>query len=119
MTKWTVNLNGVQNYNFRVSRAGYKLFGRCSCCYFFQTNMKTPSQIPFTPMPIHNSPSIVPLLNQLNPVYAFSCYLFKIHLNIILPFPIGLQSGLCLQIFPPNFCMHLSFLHKCHMTAEC
>jgi len=60
-------MNGVQNYNFRVSRGRHKLFGRFYCCYFFQTIMTTPSQIrqrpfPFTPMPIQNSPSHVPLL---------------------------------------------------------
>lgn len=37
-------------------------------------------------------------------------------LNIILPFTPRLPSVLCLQISPPNVCMYLSFLHKCHVT---
>jgi len=37
--KMDTTCDGVQDYNFRVSRAGCKLIGRFSCCYFFQTKM--------------------------------------------------------------------------------
>jgi len=42
---------------------------------------------------------------------------FRLILNIILPFTLGLPGVLCLYIFPPNVWMHLSFLRKCHMTS--
>jgi hypothetical protein len=34
---------------------------------------------------VNNSPSLVPVLNEMNPFHAFASYFTKIHFNIILP----------------------------------
>jgi hypothetical protein len=48
---------------------------------------------------VHKSPSLVPILSQINPVHTTRSYLSKIHFNITFPLRLGLPSGL----FPFGF----------------
>jgi len=65
----------------------------------------------------HISPSLVPILSQMNPVHDFLPYFLKIHCNSII-FPSILSS---FELFLPfwfsdqDFCMHFSFSHACYM----
>ena len=57
---------------------------------------------------IHNSPTPVPVLSQINPVHVSASHGFKILFNITLPSIPDLPSGSFLQISPPKPCMHPS-----------
>jgi hypothetical protein len=64
---------------------------------------------------IHKCPSSVPILSQINPIYA-SFHFVKIHLNIILPSTPSLPRGLFLSGFPTNNPVYTSPLpHTCYM----
>jgi hypothetical protein len=48
---------------------------------------------------VHNSPPLVPILSQMNPVHALTYYLLEIHFNIISDIALVLPSA----VFPSGF----------------
>jgi len=73
-----------------------------------------------------NSPPLVSILSQVNPVHALSCYLFKNHFNILLPsmpmpsnlshsFQFSHQNYVCISFFPPYMPHALSTSSSCNL----
>jgi hypothetical protein len=57
---------------------------------------------------VQNSPPLVHILSQINPVHILTTYFFKIRSNIILPStPKSSRVVSCLQVFRSTFCTHL------------
>jgi hypothetical protein len=65
---------------------------------------------------LHKRPQLGPILNQFNPIHTLTLYFLKIHLNIV-HVHLGLPSGLSLQVFHLEFCMHFSPL-LCVLRAK-
>ncbi|PNF19261.1 hypothetical protein B7P43_G08019, partial [Cryptotermes secundus] len=66
---------------------------------------------------VHKSPSLVPILSQINPVHIIPSYLSKIHSNIVHP-PTPWSSQWSLSGFPTNILY--AFLvspHSCYLTC--
>jgi hypothetical protein len=54
----------------------------------------------------HNSPPLVPILNQINPFCNLPSYFFKIYINIILPYALRCSMWcLSLQVSPSKPCV--------------
>jgi hypothetical protein len=64
----------------------------------------------------HNSPLLVPILSQINPVHTHAFYSFQIHFNIILHICLGLPGGLFSSGFPSKALYWLAFSR---MRATC
>jgi hypothetical protein len=63
---------------------------------------------------VHNSPPLVPILNQMHPVHTFQHYLPKIHSNIILQSMFMSSEG-----FLPFRCSNQNFLCTSHFPQSC
>jgi hypothetical protein len=60
---------------------------------------------------------LVSSLTQMNPVRSIPSFFLKIHFNILI-YAKFLQATSSLMVFLPNFCMHFSFPHACHMPCS-
>jgi hypothetical protein len=65
---------------------------------------------------VHDSPSLVPILSQINPVHTTPSYLCKIQYNIIISLRLGLPSGLLPSGFPTKI-LHAFLLGSIHATC--
>jgi hypothetical protein len=67
---------------------------------------------------VHKSPSLDPILSQLNPVCPIDPYLSKVRLNVILP-PMPRSSQWSPPFGPPNqnLVNTSPFPHACHMAC--
>jgi hypothetical protein len=68
----------------------------------------------------HKSPSLVPILRQLNPVHTSTFCLSKIHFNIVHPPPPYVLIFLVVSFilaFPPISYIHSSSPHSCYMPC--
>jgi hypothetical protein len=59
---------------------------------------------------VHKSPQLVPILDQMNSVYIFISYLFKVHLNIILHSTPRYPLVFSPKVYTIKFCISLHFL---------
>ena len=66
---------------------------------------------------VHNSPPRVLILNQFNPVHAIPKDFLMIHFNIILPYVIGIPSGLLPSDIPTKT-LHAPLLSAIRATCS-
>jgi hypothetical protein len=64
---------------------------------------------------VHNSPPLVPILDQINPVHSTSSYLSKIHLILSSHLCLGLPSSSFLLAFSLKPYTHSSSPHACYI----
>ena len=64
---------------------------------------------------LQQSSLIVPVLSQINPLYAVSPYNFEIYINVILPPPQGHSRGTSLPYISRKTYVHCPSTYACHM----
>jgi len=65
---------------------------------------------------VHNSPSLVPSLSQINPVHTFSRCLCRVHFSITIPStPVSCKWSLFLQVFQ---LLYVFFIFPCVLHAR-
>ena len=69
---------------------------------------------------IHNSPPVVSILRQINPVDILFSYVFKVLFNIILLYTFGSSKCHLSFTFSYSYLVSISPLyHKCHVPLKC
>jgi hypothetical protein len=63
---------------------------------------------------VHQSPPLVPILSQINPVHITQSYFSKIHFNIIPYLPLDLPSGLRISSFPTKILYYIPILSNAY-----